>query len=103
MYYKVLKDNKVVDILDRIIYVKYQEKNDLILLCGPEEAEAILSSDGNYAWHIEGLYHYKPDNELSSIVEITKHEYNQRKSFGGLTREELVDAYTLELLEGGIL
>lgn len=103
MYYKVLKNNKVVDILDRIIYVKYQEKNDLILLCKLEEAEAILSSDGNYAWHIEGLYHYKPDNDLAEIVRIPKHEYNQRKYLNGLTQEELIDAYTLELLEGGLL
>ena len=55
MYYKVIKDDKIVDVLDHILYIKYQEKHSLLLLCDITEAQAILSSDGKYGWHIEGL------------------------------------------------
>ena len=33
MYYKVTKNEKVVDILKNILYVKYQKKHDILLLC----------------------------------------------------------------------
>ena len=56
MYYKVLKDNKVIDVLDHLTYLKWQPKNKIMLLCGLDEAQAILSSDGNTVWHVEGFY-----------------------------------------------
>ena len=31
MYYKVLKDNKVIDVLDHLTFVKYQQKIDVFL------------------------------------------------------------------------
>ena len=55
MYYKVIKNDEVVDVLNHILYIKYQEKHSLLLLCDITEAQAILSSDGKYGWHIEGL------------------------------------------------
>ena len=67
MYYRVIKNGKVIDVLERIIYVKYQEKHDQILICDIKEAEAVLSSDGKYAWHIDGLYHFKPDNSVGKL------------------------------------
>lgn len=77
MYYKVLKDNKIIDILKNIFYIKYQEKNNLLLLCNIQEAEAILSSDGIHGWHIEGLYDFPPDSYEYEIIEITKLEYDE--------------------------
>lgn len=77
MYYKVLKDNKVVDTLKDIHYIKYQEKHNLLLLCNIQEAEAILSSDGMHGWHIEGLYNFPPDNHEYEIIEIKKPEYDE--------------------------
>ncbi len=77
MYYKVLKENKVVDVLKNIIYIKYQEKHNLLLLCNIQEAEAILSSDGMHGWHIEGLYNFPPDNTEYEIIGITKPEYEE--------------------------
>lgn len=103
MYYKVMKGGQCVDVLDRISFVKYQEKHGLLLLCTPEEAQAILSSSGEYGWHIEGLYNFIPDNEKYELLEISKYEYDQRKKYQCKTKEELIDAVTLELLERGIL
>ena len=50
MFYKVVKDGKVVDVLDRLIYLKYQEKYDRMIFCDEEEAQAIYSSDGKHIW-----------------------------------------------------
>lgn len=77
MYYKVLKNEKVVDVLSYIFYVRYQEKHNILLLCDIKEAEAVLSSSGKYGWHIEGLYNFTPDNDICEIVEISKYEYDQ--------------------------
>lgn len=76
MFYKVMKDGTVVDVLRNILYVKYQKKHDLILICDMKEAEAILSSDGNYGWHIEGLYYFWPDNHPYAVKKISKFEYD---------------------------
>lgn len=79
MYYRVVKNGKVIDILDRIVYVKHQEKHDQLLICDIADAQAILSSDGNYAWHIEGLYNFNPDNTTYIISEISKYDYDKYK------------------------
>nr|DAR15964.1 MAG TPA: hypothetical protein [Caudoviricetes sp.] len=79
MYYKVIKNDEVVDVLEHILYIKYQEKHSLLLLCDITEAQAILSSDGKYGWHIEGLYNFPPDNDIYTIKEISKYEYDKLK------------------------
>lgn len=79
MYYKVLKNENIVDILDHVLYVKYQAKHDLLLLCDIKEAQAILSSNGKYGWHIPGLYNFPPDNQEYQIIEISKYEYDMLK------------------------
>ena len=79
MYFKVLKSEMVVDVLDHILYVKHQAKHDLLLLCDIKEAQAVLSSTGKYGWHIAGLYNFPPDNQEYRIVEITRFEYDMLK------------------------
>lgn len=79
MYYKVMKNNEVVDILKNILYVKYQKKHDILLLCDIQEAQAILSSDGMRGWHIEGLYNLPFNNDVYEIKEISETEYKKLK------------------------
>lgn len=79
MYFKVIYNENIVDILDHISYVKHQPKHDLLLLCDIKEAQAILSSDGRYGWHTAGLYNFTPDNKEYKIKEITKYEYDRLK------------------------
>ena len=80
MYYKVIKNNEVIDILRNINYIKYQEKHKILLLCDIKEAQAILSSDGKCGWHIEGLYNFPLDDTAGEIGEITKTEYEKLKT-----------------------
>jgi hypothetical protein len=104
MYYKVVKDGKVIDVLDHLIFVKYQKKHDIMILCEKSEAQAIVSSDGSYVWHLNWLLNIPADGyDTVDLVEIDKYEYEQLKVLNYKTPQEIIDAYTLSLLEGGIL
>lgn len=104
MYYKVLKDNRVIDVLDHLIFVKYQPTHGIMIACDKSQAQAIVSSDGEYIWHVYGLYGIPVDGyDTVELVEIDQYEYKQLKMFNLKTTEEIIDEYTLLLLEGGIL
>lgn len=104
MYYKVLKDNKVIDVLDHLSFVKYQEKHGIMVSCTQEEAQAILSSGGEYIWHVHGLYNLQVDGyDTVEIIPIDQYEYKQLSMFNLTTPEAIIDAYTKSLLDGGIL
>lgn len=104
MFYKVLKDNKVVDVLDKLVFLKYQPKYGMMILCQEDEAQAILSSDGNTIWHESSYYNIPvPGYDTVSAVEIDKYEYQQLKMLNGKTPEEIIDAYTTLLIKSGII
>ena len=104
MYYKVLKDNKVIDVLDRITYLKWQPKNKIMLLSDLNQAQAILSSDNNTVWHVEGFYDLPVEGyDTVNLVEIDEYEYKQLKILGLTTPEEIIDSFVISLLEDGII
>ncbi len=104
MYYKVLKNNKVIDVLQGLTYLKYQPKNKIMVLCGLNEAQAILSSDGNTIWHEVSLYELPVSGfDTVEVVEIDEYEYKQLKMLNGKTAEEIADAVILSLIEDGII
>ncbi len=104
MYYKVLKDNKVIDVLDRLIFVKYQQKHGIMLVCDKSEAQAIMSSDGVYAWHVAGLYRIPVDGyDVVTLVAINEYEYRQLKTLNMRTPQEIIDEFVLSLIEEDIL
>lgn len=103
-YYKVLKDGKVIDVLDHIHYLKYNIKRQRMFNSIEADAEAILSSDGKYAWHLRGLKKIPVKGyDIVDLVEIDVYEYNQLKMLNGHTYEEVVDSVILSLIEGGII
>ena len=104
MYYKVLKNNKVIDVLDSLIYLKWQPKHKTMILSDENEAQAILSSDKNTIWHEETLYKIPVEGYDSvRVEEIDKYEYEKLKMLNGKTPEEILDSYTLMLVEMGVL
>jgi hypothetical protein len=104
MYYKVIKNNKVIDVLDNLIYLKWQDKHNIMVLSDENEAQAILSSDKNTIWHEETLYNIPVDGyDTVRIEEIDEYEYKQLKALNGSSVQEIIDNYTLLLIEGGIL
>ncbi len=104
MFYKVLKNNKVIDVLQGLTYLKYQPKNKIMVLCGLNEAQAILSSDGNTIWHEVSLYELPVSGfDTVEVVEIDEYEHKQLKMLNGKTPEEIADAVILSLIDDGII
>ena len=104
MYYKVIYNNKVIDVLDKLVYLKYQAKHNRMVLCKEVEAQAIFSSDREHIWHVEGLYELPIGGyDEVRIIPINQYEYNQLKTLGLQTPEEIIDAFMTTLLEEGII
>ena len=104
MYYKVIKDNKVIDVLDHLTYLKWQPKNKIMLLSDLDEAQAILSSDGNTIWHVDGFYDLTVDGyDTVKLVEIDEYEYKKLKTLNLSTPEEIIDSFLLELINSGVV
>ena len=70
-----------------------------MMACNENEAQAILSSDGNIIWYVESLP--KPDVELGydtvSIEVIDKYEYERLKVLNGDTPEAIIDMFVVSL------
>lgn len=104
MYYKVIKGDKVVDVLNRLVYLKYQERYNRMILCDEDEAQAILSSDEKYIWHEETLYNIPVSGyDTVRLEEISEYEYNQLKILNGSTPEEIIDRFLLSMIEDGVI
>lgn len=104
MFYKVLYNDRVIDVLDSLVYLKYQEKHRRMIFCTEEDAQAIFSSDRSKIWHEETLYNIPvPGYDTVRVEAIDEYEYRQRKALNGCTPEEIIDNYTLLLLKEGVL
>ena len=106
MFYKVIKDGKVIDVLDQLIYLKYQPKHKIMVLCNENEAQAILSSDKNTIWHESTLYKIPVEAghfDIIELCEIDEYEYKKLKMLNYLTPTEIIDAYTLSLINEGVI
>ena len=104
MFYKILKDGKVIDVLDRVKFLKYQPKHGVMLFCNELEAQAIMSSDGTKIWHEDALYKIPVDGyETVEMVTINQFEYEQLKMLNGKTPEEIIDEFIMYLLKENII
>ena len=104
MYYKVIKNNKVIDVLDNIVYLKWQPKHKMMVLSDINDAQAILSSDKNTIWHEETLYKIPVEGyDEVTLQEIDEYEYDRLKVLNMKTPEEIIDNFMLSLLENNII
>lgn len=104
MYYKVLKDNRVIDVLDHLVYLKWQDKHQIMILASEIDAQAILSSDEKYIWHVDGMYDIPIDGfDVVSLEQIDKYEYEQLKVLNCKTPHEIVDEFVLTLISNNII
>lgn len=103
MYYKVLNNNKVVDVLDSLIYLKWLPKRKIMVLCPESEAQAILSSDCKNVWHESSLYQVPVAGyETVTVEQIDKFEYDRLRALNGSTPEEIIDSFVLSLIKEGV-
>lgn len=104
MFYKVIKNNKVIDVLDCLYFVKYCPIRKRMVHSNQDEAQGIISSNQDMIWHVRGLYLIPVEGyDTVEIVEIEKEEYSQLKVLNGKTPQEIIDEYTLQLIEEGII
>ena len=106
MYYKVLKNNRVIDVLDKLVFLKYQPKHKIMVLCGEDEAQAFLSSNKDMIWHEKNLYNVPVEAGHYDVVElqpIDKYEYDQLRVLNMRSPESIIDEYNLLLLEMGVI
>ena len=76
MYYKIISGGQIVDACEWLNYVRWQEKNRLLLTCSESEADGIVSSDGANVYLLEGAAQIG-DYPTATITEITKEEYDE--------------------------
>lgn len=82
MYCKVLKNGEIIDVLDRIVYMKHQMKHGLPLITEKKDAQLFLSSDEQYVWHDYSLRRLPAGvtkYETVELVEISAQEYEMIK------------------------
>lgn len=83
MWYKVINsDNLIIDVLDSLNYVKFQEANRILISCSQKDAQGILSSDQTKVWHVDSLPEFSsiaPSYSTVSIKEIDEETYLQLK------------------------
>ena len=107
MYYKVIKNDKVIDVLDKLVYLKWQPKHKIMVLSDINEAQAILSSGKNDFYHERTLYNIPSDAnvkyETVDLIEINHFEYEKLRALNLKTPEEIIDAFVMSLLEENII
>ena len=103
MYYKVIQNQKVIDVLDSLRYVKYQLKHRILLLCDMAEAQGVLSSKGNTAYHTSEYLPFPCDDfPTVTIEEITKEEYESLARLHLRTPEEIAQEIIMDLMKRGV-
>lgn len=104
MYYKVMKNNKVIDVLDYLVYLRWDPEHKIMILSDENKAQAILSSNQDDIWHEKYLYDIPvPGYDTVELVEIDKYEYNNLKVLGLQTPEEIIDSFMITLLDSNII
>ena len=78
---KVLRNGEIIDALNSPVYVRYQQRNGIIIQCEENIAQGVLSSDGSTVYQIEGreqMAGESPDTVV--IAEISQDEFETIKS-----------------------
>lgn len=99
MFYKVIYKDKVIDVLDELVYLRYQETYKRMLFCDEREAQAIFSSDRKTIWHEESLYNLPvPGYDTVRIEEIDEYDYKRLKALNCGTAEDIIDETILGII-----
>lgn len=86
-YYKVVLDNKVIDVLEDAVWIKLN-RNGRVVICSPLEAVGVVSSDGTQKWNLAGTGGIEgSDFGTVSVMDITETEASELKTLLGLGGE----------------
>lgn len=97
MYYKIVYDFIVIDIISNPRWVRWLKNSRRFLFTDPTSANGLVSSDGSCVFNLEnrGAFDgYKENYKTVSFVEIPENEYNYLKS---QITEKTIDADGVEI------
>lgn len=82
MYFKIIYNNLVIDILDSIQYVRWLKRGQKFVRTEMTSAHGILASDNLNIYHVDGMPEFDGVKNYKTVhmVEITKDEYDKLNS-----------------------
>lgn len=82
MYFKIIYNNLVIDILDSIQYVRWLKRGQKFVRTEMTSAHGILASDNLNIYHVDGMPEFDGVKNYKTVrmVEITKEEYDKLNS-----------------------
>lgn len=86
-YYKIVLENKVVDVLEDAGWVKLSRRGRIVR-CAPAEALGVVSSDGKTTWNLSGTAGLAGFNyQAVTVTDITEKEAAELRTLLGLGGE----------------
>lgn len=82
MYFKIIYNALVIDILDSIQYVRWLKRGKKFVKTEMTSANGILASDGINIYHVEGMPEFNGMGNYKTVhmIQIEKEEYDKLKS-----------------------
>lgn len=82
MYFKIIYNALVIDILDSIQYVRWLKRGKKFVKTEMTSANGILASDGINIYHVEGMPDFDGMGNYKTVhmLQIEKEEYDKLKS-----------------------
>lgn len=89
MYYKVIRDNEIIDAIDSVCYVRKNPRNGMILSCSKEHGQGILSYDCSTIHRLVDENSLGDNYDVVELVEIDETEFKRlRDLLDGVEPEE---------------
>lgn len=76
--YKIIQNNRIIDVMDKLRYVKYLPKTQKTISVDEYQANGILSSNGTEVYHLYGTKNTFPDDvKIVECLKIDLEEYER--------------------------
>ena len=96
MYYKIVENGKVIDVLSSVTYLRYLKASKSVTLCDSSVANCVGASNGRTVYGLEGkFFSQDPKIKVVSMIPITSEDYKKLKEL--ITKGVIVSGDSLEL------
>ena len=96
MYYKIICNNRVIDVIENIKFIKCLPKTKKIILVDFKQANGVMASNNDEIYHLYGTpYTFEGEKKTVSIQEISFKEYEKLTS--QIQNNELLENRVKEL------
>lgn len=74
--YKIIYNNQIIDVVDKIRYIKYIPQLKKSILIDERQANGIISSDDKVIYHLKNTkYNFPDEKKTVQVVKIDEEEY----------------------------